>query len=237
MMWESLKPPSELMARWEEFYNLVETPELDLIWEQQMGNIEEDTQNFIGNLISSLGGWSPVIGQITEDTKDMGEKTKKSFTDIAAAVGSTLHMIGTKNKAVGIATAIINTYVGVSKALSAYPPPVSFAMAALQLAAGLAQVKEIRAQDIPSGEKGAYLPRPAIIEAGHGRMGEVVLPLDRAPAEFFKDTGGGAKVDFNFYAPIISTVGLSDRDMDEAAEYLLEKVKDEFGRYGGKLNA
>ena len=54
-------------------------------------------------------------------------------------------------------------------------------MAALQAAAGYAEITTIKKQSIPKAEKGAYLPSPAIIEAGHGPMGEVVLPLDRAP--------------------------------------------------------
>ncbi len=110
-------------------------------------------------------------------------------------------------------------------------------MAALQAAAGLAEILTIKSTVVPSAEKGAYLPSPAIIEAGHGRMGEVVLPLDRAPAEFFKETTGGINVDLNFYAPLVSAVSLSDRNMDEAAEYMLEKIQMQVERYGGKLNA
>lgn len=54
------------------------------------------------------------------------------------------------NKAAGIANAIINTYLGVTKALSAYPPPLSIAMAAVQMAAGMAQVKAIKSASFGS---------------------------------------------------------------------------------------
>lgn len=235
LIWESLTPPSELMARWDEFYNLVETPELDLIWEQQMGNMEQDTLNFMGSIIP---GMQFMTKSATDDIKKMGKDTKVSFGQIAGDVGTALHMIGSKNKAVATATAIINTAQAVSKALSEYPPPLSFVMAALQGAAGLAEVLTIKNQPIPSAEKGAYLPSPAIIEAGHGPKGEIILPIDRAPlSEITQPISEGAKIDFNFYAPIISTVGLSDRDVDEAAEYFLQKMRDEIERYGGKLNA
>lgn len=41
----------------------------------------------------------------------------------------------------------------------------------------------------PKAERGAYLPGPALIEAGHGRYGEVVLPLERAPLrEIFRES-------------------------------------------------
>ncbi|MGQ4273391.1 phage tail length tape measure family protein [Terrihabitans sp. B22-R8] len=48
------------------------------------------------------------------------------------------------NKAVAIAEAIVSTYQGVAKALSYYPPPISYAMAAGQLALGMKQVASIR---------------------------------------------------------------------------------------------
>jgi len=226
--WEALKPPSELMARWEEFYNLVETPELDLIWEQQMFNMEEDTLNFMASVIP---GMAVMTNTINKGVTDMGKKTKVTFGQIASDVGMALHMIGTRNKAVALASAVINTAQAVSKALSAYPPPISFAMAALQAAAGLAEILTIKRETIPSAEKGAYLPSPAIIEAGHGPMGEVVLPLDKAPAGI-----GGAKVDFNFYAPIISTTGLSDRDMEEVAEDFFDRMDREARRRGYSIN-
>ncbi len=48
------------------------------------------------------------------------------------------------NKAIGIANAIINTSVGVSKALASAPPPLNFINAAIVTAAGVAQVKNIQ---------------------------------------------------------------------------------------------
>lgn len=199
-------------------------------WKSSMSNMKDDTLNFMASIIPGIAF---MTGNVGNSIVKMGEKTKATFGEIAADVGMTLHMIGSKNKAVSYASAIINTALAVSKALSAYSPPLSFLMAALQGAAGMAEVATIKEQSIPSAEKGAYLPSPTIIEAGHGPMGEVVLPLDKAPINM----GGGTKVDLNFYAPIISTVGLSERDMDEAAEYLLDKMKGEIERYGGKLNA
>ena len=48
------------------------------------------------------------------------------------------------NKAIGIANAIINTSVGVSKALASAAPPLNFINAAIVTAAGVAQVKNIQ---------------------------------------------------------------------------------------------
>lgn len=76
------------------------------------------------------------------------------LTNGVAAHNKTLFKI---NKAAGIANAVINTYLGVTKALSAYPPPISIAMAAIQLAAGLAQVQQIK-----SATFGASTSAPSI---------------------------------------------------------------------------
>ena len=48
------------------------------------------------------------------------------------------------NKAIGIANAIINTSVGVSKALASAAPPLNFINAAIVTASGVAQVKNIQ---------------------------------------------------------------------------------------------
>lgn len=54
-------------------------------------------------------------------------------------------------KAYNIAKAIMSTATGATKALETYPPPLSFAMAAAQVAAGMAQVATIRAQSFAGG--------------------------------------------------------------------------------------
>jgi hypothetical protein len=74
---------------------------------------------------------------------------------LASSVSGNLSKIFGDTKAVAIATALINTYLGVTQALATYPPPISFAMAAVQLAAGLAQVMNIRSQTKSGGGSGS----------------------------------------------------------------------------------
>ena len=224
---ESLKPPSELMARWDEYYDLVSTPELDLIWEQQMGNMEEDTLNFMASIIP---GMAFMTESITEDTEEMAKKTKLSMSDMAMTAGNVLTAMAGKSKALAIVGAAISTYAAVAKTLKTFGWPAAIPFMAAALAAGLKQVAMIKGKTIPSAEKGAYLPSPTIIEAGHGPKGEVILPLDKAPGGI-----GGAKVDFNFYAPIIQTTGIAHRDIDEATEYFFFKMEDEARRKGYSL--
>jgi len=183
-------------------------------WEKSMSSMEEDTLAFMGTIIPSMAFMAE---ETTKDVEEMGKKTKMTFNQIAGDVGMALHMIGTKNKAVALAAAIINTAQAVTKALSAYPPPWSFIMAALQGAAGLAEIKTIKKQKIPTAEKGAYLPSPAIIEAGHGPKGEVILPLDKAPT-LGRDIN--IKADFN----VENLTVRSDEDVEHIEEAFRRNV-------------
>jgi len=58
------------------------------------------------------------------------------------------------NKLAAIGQAVMNTAQGVTKALAEYPPPLSFAMAAMQGAAGLAQIQAIRSTQFGGGGRG-----------------------------------------------------------------------------------
>ncbi len=69
------------------------------------------------------------IAELATGFQALGQYNKKAF-----AIG----------KAAGIANAIINTYQGATKALATYPPPFSYAMAAGQIAMGMAQVAQIK---------------------------------------------------------------------------------------------
>ena len=227
-IFDALMPPSELMERWENFYNLVETPELDLIWEQQMSGMEEDTLNFMASIIP---GMAFLTNKISDDFKKTGDNVKLSMTDMAMVAGSVLTALAGKSKGLAVVGAVISTYAAAAKTLQTFGWPMAIPFMAAAIAAGLKQVAMIKGQAIPSAEKGAYLPSPAIIEAGHGPMGEVILPLDKAPIG-----GMGAKVDFNFYAPIISTTGLSDRDIDEVTEYFFDRMDSEAKRRGYSIN-
>ena len=55
------------------------------------------------------------------------------------------------NKGFQIAQAVMQTYQGATLALSSYPPPINFAMAAATVAAGMGQVAQIKAQSFDGG--------------------------------------------------------------------------------------
>lgn len=93
---------------------------------------------------------------------DFEKMTTKQKVEVAAAgLGSMLSNAASfnkkafeLNKKANIAMAIVNTALGVTNALKAYPPPFSFIMAAAQLAAGVAQVNAIKSQQFPGRERG-----------------------------------------------------------------------------------
>jgi len=79
----------------------------------------------------------------------------KNMDALASSVSQNLSTIFGDTKAVAIATALINTYQGITRAIATYPPPLSYAMAAIQAAAGFAQVANIRKQTSSGGGSGA----------------------------------------------------------------------------------
>lgn len=93
---------------------------------------------------------------------------KMSATEQTGHVIGEMNTLFAKNKAFNIANAIMQTYAGATKALSAYPPPINFAMAAATVAAGMANVASIKSQ---SYEGGGYTGRGARAGGTDGRGG------------------------------------------------------------------
>ena len=75
---------------------------------------------------------------------------------ISDALGVIAEAVGKETaagKALAISQALINTYLGATKALAAYPPPFGAIAAGTVIAAGLLQVNAIRKQKIPDVPK------------------------------------------------------------------------------------
>jgi len=116
------------------------------------------------------------LNKLEEEKKQEGLKqTGQALKDFAAEGAKRSKKMFRLQQAVQIGEAIMNTYAGATKALATLPPPFSFAVAALTVATGLAQVANIRSQQPPAqfggvrqanspflvGEKGAELFTPA----------------------------------------------------------------------------
>ncbi len=102
-----------------------------------------------------------------------------------------------QGKALAIAQAVINVAEGVTKALSALPPPFNIALAAITAALGAVQIALIKSQPIPLA-KGGILDQPTLSPDGKFLAGEAgpeaVIPLKEMPRmvrEIMKLDGGG----------------------------------------------
>jgi hypothetical protein len=90
--------------------------------------------------VNKAAAAAPVMGQMHQMTAN---QITMGWLDVAGTVGGALQTLFGENKAVAIAMAVINTAQAITAALAQYPPPLSFAMAAAQAAAGAAQIAVI----------------------------------------------------------------------------------------------
>lgn len=91
--------------------------------------------------------------QFGQLTKRIQQENINQWHDLASNVASSLTTIFGKSKAASIAAAVINTAQAITKNLSAYPWPISAAMAALAAASGAAQIATIKSTNIGGGGK------------------------------------------------------------------------------------
>lgn len=75
--------------------------------------------------------------------KSVKEQNEAHMNDMLATTSNVLTAMFNQSKSAAIASALINTYLGITKAIASYPPPISYAMAGLQAALGFAQVRQI----------------------------------------------------------------------------------------------
>lgn len=144
-------------------FALLEALQADIITKEQYDLYEQELE------LRHQAAMGDISAQGALQRRDFEKKTaleKTQFvlgtlgqlTQGAAAHNKTMFQI---NKAAGIANAIVHTAVGVTQALDAYPPPLSIAMAAIQLAAGMAQVQQIK-----SAQFGSSSSAPSIAGGG-----------------------------------------------------------------------
>jgi len=106
----------------------------------------------------------------------------KNLHDTQNASASILGTMAQDNKKFGIAQAIVNTWRGVSESLAAYPWPVSAAMAASSLAAGMQTVRSIKSGST-SGSIGTS-----------GGMGAATSGFSEAPQARQSDQGAARNI-------------------------------------------
>ena len=127
-----------------------------------------------------------------EGGKKLKEFEEMSLSDRTQNVTSSMRDMFSKNKAFNIAGAVMDTYKGATLALASYPPPLGAIMAAATVAAGMAQVAQIRSQ---SFEGGGFTGRGARAGGVDGKGGFMaMLHPNESVIDHSKGQGGGVTV-------------------------------------------
>jgi hypothetical protein len=129
--------------------------------------------------------------------KDQAKTVAQQLMNMTASVTRESRAMFNINKAASLANAVVSTYEGINKALASYPPPLSFAMAAAQAAAGFANVRAIASQQFGSGAAapsvasttpaGATAVSPVGGGGGGGTMGQQVVTINLTGEIFGRD--------------------------------------------------
>lgn len=174
---------------------------------QAVKNVEahRNDKDLLGNQLYSQQQLEDAVQKQTEFAK----KSEMEKTQFAIGQAATMfNALGAHNKkafeaakAFNIASAIMNTFVGASKALIDYPPPFSYLAVAAQVALGMAQVAQIRAQTY----SGRALGGPMVGGQGYlvGERGPEIFRPSTAGSMTPNDqlVGGGAtNITFNIVA-------------------------------------
>ena len=152
--------------------------------------------------------------QVAADRAAFEKKTDLEKTQFAIDQGAQVfNALGTYNKeafqaakAFNIANAIMNTYMGATKALATYPPPFNFIAAAGVVAMGLAQVASIRSQQY-SGRAlgGPVMGGQSYIVGENGP--ELFTPQGTGSITRNGDLGGGGTTNVTFNIVANDTAG------------------------------
>lgn len=176
--------------------------------------------------------------QAEEKKKAEDKKNKETLKQGLAAFLGDQHAAV---KAAGIAEAIINTYIGVSKTLAAYPYPFNLALAAAHTAIGLQQVSAIKSAsggskglvahggltNNPEEQTALILKNERIVSPRQNRDLEASMEkIDELSQNMGGDAGGGTRVD-NVEMNIVMFPNVTEGDF--MASISVEDFADEFG--------
>jgi hypothetical protein len=168
------------------------------------------------NMLQNIGNQEK-IEEMVADRIEFEKKSEFEKTQFAVQqLGTVFDALGAQNKkafeaakAFNIANAIMNTYMGATKALATYPPPFNFIAAAAVVAAGLAQVASIRSQQY----SGRALGGPVMGNSSYivGENGpELFTPTTNGNITRNGDLNRGEPVNINFNIQANDASGFDD---------------------------
>jgi hypothetical protein len=141
-----------------------------------------------------------VADRINFEKKSDLEKTQFAIDNaqqVFAALGAQNKKAFEASKALAIASAIMNTYQGATKALATYPFPFNLIAAAASIAAGMAQVSAIRSQQYQGRQLGGPVMGGQSYMVGENGP-ELFTPNNTGSITRNGDLGGGGPVSVEF---------------------------------------
>lgn len=133
-------------------------------------------------------------------------------------------------KALNMASALMNTYASVTKALAAYPWPFSLIPAGAALAMGMAQVAQIRSQTYSGRALGGPVMGGTPYLVGENGP-EVFTPNTTGSITRNQDLGGGAPVNINFNIQANDAAGF-DTLLNQRRSMVTQMVRDAMAENG-----
>jgi hypothetical protein len=128
------------------------------------------TQKTLGDLEAFASGYTQLAG-IVGDLAGLYVDAALQSDNLTEKQKQAAKTAFNVQKAANLATAVVNTALGVTQALASAPPPLSFVNAGLVGAAGAVAIAEIAGQRPPSFAVGGVMPStggPAILHPGEG---------------------------------------------------------------------
>lgn len=201
--------------------------------------LREINTEFTDDELESLGGRHTVEQELEQEhqrrlleIRSRGLKTLNAFTksswqqqaatifgelaSITAGVAQHDKKMFQLNKIAATANAIVNTYQGVTRTLAVYPWPIAPVMAALHLAAGLAQVRAIK-----SASFGGGAIAPSVVGTAAATP---VTPVDSGGTPIGRAERGGPTTVINVQGKDTDTLSL--RQMREILKGIEEATRD-----------
>lgn len=150
----SLLTEAELEAEAHEtrLNQLIDARERGILTEAQYNEMQAGAAKAHSDRMTAIeqAGWTERQKFQSMSLRKQAKDVFGTLADITSGVAQHSRKLFEINKVAGIANAILNAYEGISLALSKYPPPLSFAMAAAQGVAAFAQVNAIRSTSFGS---------------------------------------------------------------------------------------
>tara|TARA_B100001250_G_scaffold370053_2_gene353946 strand:- start:722 stop:2422 length:1701 start_codon:yes stop_codon:yes gene_type:complete len=235
-LFESVANLETLQAEYEALTNAAPAGNAIATFFEEIKLGAREAADAINNVNASNQNNGKEIKKLTflERQKLKGEEEAEAFRKMSATE-QTGHVIGEmsslfkKNKAFNIANAVMQTYAGATKALSAYPPPIGFAMAAAVVASGMQNIAQIKSQSYEGGGftgrgaraggidgKGGFLsvlhPNESITDHTKGGGGiTIVNNIDAKNADSFTEMRIRAAIEESSQATVAKIINLSRR--------------------------